>query len=66
MKLVFPDVVASSQGREFDNKLNAELMKLMGIDYRLTTRIFYGMLLSVLVVELSINGISVSCNIIYS
>ena len=37
MKMGLCRVVTSDQGKEFNNKLNAELMKLLGIDHRLTT-----------------------------
>ena len=32
-----PHVITSDQGSEFNNKVNAELMRSMGIDHRLTT-----------------------------
>ena len=37
MKMGLCSVVTSDQGKEFNNRLNQELMKLLGIDHRLTT-----------------------------
>ena len=32
-----PSVITTDQGREFHNRVNSELMKILGIDHRLTT-----------------------------
>ena len=37
MKMGLCRVVTSDQGKEFNNHLNAELMKLLDIDHHLTT-----------------------------
>ncbi len=37
MKMGLCRVVTSDQGKEFNNKLNSELMRLLNIDHRLTT-----------------------------
>ena len=37
MRMGLPQVITSDQGREFNNKLDKRLMKLLGIDHRLTT-----------------------------
>ncbi len=37
MKMGLCRVVTSDQGKEFNNKLNSELMKLLNIDHHLTT-----------------------------
>lgn len=37
MKMGLCKVVTSDQGTEFNNKLNTEMMKLLGINHRLTT-----------------------------
>ena len=37
MKFGLCRVVTSDQGKEFNNNLNEELMKLLGIQHRLTT-----------------------------
>ena len=37
MTFGLPRVITSDQGGEFNNDLDSELMKLMGIDHRLTT-----------------------------
>ena len=37
MRFGLPKVITSDQGGEFNNSLDTELMKTMGIDHRLTT-----------------------------
>ena len=37
MRFGLPRVITSDQGREFNNELNRELAKRLGIDHRLTT-----------------------------
>ena len=37
MKMGLCKVVTSDQGGEFNNALDAEMMKLLGIEHRLTT-----------------------------
>ena len=37
MRMGLPQVITSDQGREFNNNLDKRLMKLLGIDHRLTT-----------------------------
>lgn len=37
MNFGIPKVITSDQGGEFNNRLDAKLMKLMNIDHRLTT-----------------------------
>ena len=37
MRMGIPKVITSDQGREFNNKLNGELMERLQIDHRLTT-----------------------------
>ena len=37
MRMGLPQVITSDQGREFNNNLDKRLLKLLGIDHRLTT-----------------------------